>query len=164
MEVTTRVIKLNPYGEVHTGVVILPLRGSEETVIRFTISPTGYVKSKNRRQKRFAGKRQPGGIMTSAGSTPMQPPPTGEGEQIGTRRPPDYEEPADDDEVHGAAGFDDELHEQTGTSFVGGREDADGFSQDPDSYSNRDIGDTPMPAPAPADPNSKEEEERVGGF
>ena len=164
MEVTTRVIKLNPYGEVHTGVVILPLRGSEETVIRFTISPTGYVKSKNRRQKLFAGKRQPGGIMTSAGSTPMQPPPTGEGEQIGTRRPPDYEEPADDDEVHGAAGFDDELHEQTGTSFVGGREDADGFSQDPDSYSNRDIGDTPMPAPAPADPNSKEEEERVGGF
>ena len=82
MEVTTRILKLNPFGEVHTGIVILPVNGAEETVIRFTIDPTGFVKSKNRRQIRFAGKRQPGGIMTGAGSTSIQPPPTGHGEQI----------------------------------------------------------------------------------
>ena len=82
MEVTTRVLKLNPYGEVHTGIVILPVHGAEETVIRFTIGPNGFVKSKNKRQRKFAGKRQPGSIMTGAGNTPMQPPPSGAGEQI----------------------------------------------------------------------------------
>ena len=83
MEVTTRILKLNPFGEVHTGIVILPVNGAEETVIRFTINPNGFVKSKNRRQIRFAGKRQPGGIMTGAGSTSIQPPPTGRhGRQI----------------------------------------------------------------------------------
>ena len=129
MEVTTRVIKLNPYGEVHTGIVTLLTHGAEETVIRFTIGPNGYVKSKNHRKKRFAGKRQPGGIMTSSGSTPMQPPPTGNGEQI------QGDEPADDDESHGSAGFDDELHEQTGQSFVGGRENGEGSGTEESRYS-----------------------------
>jgi|ETNvirnome_2_130_1030620.scaffolds.fasta_scaffold10901_4 hypothetical protein len=126
IEVTTKVIKLNPYGEVHTGVVTLPLRGSEETVIRFTVNPEGFVTSKNHRKKRFAGKLQQGGTMTSsAGSTPMQPPPTGEGEQI------QGDEPADDDEVHGSAGFDYELHEQIGTSLVGEREDVNRYDNPP---------------------------------
>jgi hypothetical protein len=118
MEVTTRVIKLNPYGEVHTGIVTLPVHGAEETVIRFTIGRDGFVKSKNQRKKRFAGKRQPGGIMTSSGSTPMQSSPTGHGEQI------QGDEPADDDEVHGSAGFDDELHEQPGASTSNGPEES----------------------------------------
>lgn len=99
MEVTTRVIKINPFGEVHVGIITLPVSGAEETVIRFTIDPNGYVKSKNRRQRKFAGKRVPGGITTGAGNTPMQPPPSGAGEQIqGTPQPAD--EIADDDEVH----------------------------------------------------------------
>ena len=114
MEVTTRILKLNPYGEVHTGIIILPVPGAEETVIRFTIGRDGFVKSKNRRQKRFAGKRQPGGSITSAGSsTPMQSPPTGHGEQIQGAGPPD-DEPADDDE----------LHEQTGASGPSGTEES----------------------------------------
>jgi len=128
MEVTTRVIKLNPYGEVHTGIVTLLVHGAEETVIRFTVNRDGFVKSKNRRQRKFAGKRQPGGIMTSAGSSPMQPPPTSNGVQIQGVAPPDDEQ-ADDDEVHGSAGFDDELHTQTGQAFTEGRrhEDVEGL-------------------------------------
>ena len=119
MEVTTRVIKLNPYGEIHTGVVTLLVHGAEETVIRFTINSKGFVTSKNHRKKRFAGRRQSDGMVPGSSSSSMNPPPIGEGEQI------QGDEPADDDEVHGSAGFDDELHEQTGTSFVGGRQDGD---------------------------------------
>ena len=120
MEVTTRVIKINPFGEVHVGVVTLLVHGAEETVIRFTIDPSGFVKSKNRRQRKFAGKRQPGGIMTSAGSSPMRPPPTmGNGEQI------QGDEPADDDE----------LHTQTGQAFTGGREDGEGSGTEESRYS-----------------------------
>ena len=120
MEVTTRVIKINPFGEVHVGVVILPVHGAEETVIRFTIDPSGFVKSKNRRQRKFAGKRQPGGIMTSAGSSPMQPPPSGEGERLDGA-----DEMADDDE----------LHTQTGQAFTGGREDGEGSGTEESRYS-----------------------------
>jgi len=129
MEVTTRVIKLNPYGEVYTGVVTLLVHGAEETVIRFTINPDGFVTSKNHRKKRFAGRRQPGGMVPGSSSSSMNPPPIGEGEQI------QGDEPADDDEVHGSAGFDDELHEQTGTSFVGGRQDGEGSGTEESRYS-----------------------------
>jgi hypothetical protein len=99
MEVTTKIIKLNPYREVHTGIVILPRRGSEETVIRFTIDREGHVKSTNKRQKKFAGKRVPTGINPGLGNTPMNADPEGEGEQIGTRRN-NVSVPADDDEIH----------------------------------------------------------------
>ena len=98
-EVTTKIIKLNPYREVHTGIVILPRRGSEETVIRFTIDREGHVKSTNKRQKKFAGKRVPTGINPGLGNTPMNADPEGEGEQIGTRRN-NVSVPADDDEIH----------------------------------------------------------------
>ena len=47
IDVTTRVIKLNPYGEVHTGIVTLKNTRQEETIIRCTIEPSGNVKSKN---------------------------------------------------------------------------------------------------------------------
>ena len=57
-----------------------------------------------------------------------------EGEQIGGSTPPDDEQ-ADDNEVHGSAGFDDELHEQTGTSFVGGREDEERSGTEESRYS-----------------------------
>ena len=121
MEVTTKIIKLNPYGEVHTGVVTLPVHGAEETVVRFTISPTGSVTSKNQRQKRFAGRRQPGGIMSSTGSTPMQPPPSGTGNQIPGVAPPD-DMPADDDESHISEDHynsgTEESHYRPGTGFA----------------------------------------------
>ena len=68
IEVITKIIKLNPYGEVHTGLVTLKQRGAEETIIRFTIDPSGYVKNKNKRMKRFAGKHQAGGRLSSVGS------------------------------------------------------------------------------------------------
>ena len=81
--------------------------------------------SKNRRKKRFAGRRQPNGMVPGSSSSSMNPVDGSiEGEQIGGSTPPDDEQ-ADDNEVHGSAGFDDELHEQTGTSFVGGREDGE---------------------------------------
>jgi len=120
MDVTTRVIKLNPYMEVHTGIVTLPVHGAEETVIRFTIGRDGFVKSKNRRKKRFAGKRQPGGIITSSGSTPMQSSFTGNGEQIQGVAPPD------DDPLNPPyeSADDDELHEQPGASTSNGPEES----------------------------------------
>lgn len=96
IEVTTKVIKLNPFGEIHAGQVTLTTHGQEETIIRFTIDPSGYVKSKNRLKKRFAGQRQPGGYMTSQGSASHSSFDTYhdiEGEQM-------QGDPADDDEVH----------------------------------------------------------------
>ena len=116
MEVTTRVIKINPFGEVHVGIITLPVSGAEETVIRFTIDPNGYVTSKNRRQRKFAGKRQPGGGMTSAGSTttaPNRPPPGSEGTRIAG---PGQGWNNDDGEM----ADDDELHEQTGANSPSG--------------------------------------------
>jgi|TARA_B110001454_G_scaffold212772_1_gene229973 hypothetical protein len=56
IEVMTKIIKLNPYSEVHTGMVILAQRGAEKTVIRFVVNENGDIISKNNRQKRFAGK------------------------------------------------------------------------------------------------------------
>ena len=123
MEVTTRVIKLNPYGEVHTGVVTLLNHGAEETVIRFTVNPDGFVTSKNHRKKRFAGRRQPNGMVPGSSSSNMNPIDAMiEGEQIGGSTPPppssnlqSFDEQADDDE----------LHVQTGQAFTGGREDGE---------------------------------------
>jgi len=104
MEVTTKIIKLNPYREVHTGIVILPKRGSEETVIRFMIDNEGYVTSMNKRQKKFAGNRNPTMITPGMGTTPIGRDPEGEGEQIGSRRN-NVSVPSDDDEVHEPTGF-----------------------------------------------------------
>ena len=76
---------------------------------------------------------------------------------------------ADDDEIHGSAGFDDELHRQTGTSFVG-REDEEGNGTEESRYT---IGGgfIPVPSTQDEDPNAKEEQERgeyvdpgMGGF
>ena len=125
MEVTTKIIKLNPYGEVHTGVVTLLVHGAEETVIRFTINSNGFVTSKNHRKKRFAGRRQPGGMVPGSSSSSMNHADEFvEGEQIGGPTPPppssnlqSFDDPADDDE----------LHTRTGTSFVGGRGDVEGL-------------------------------------
>jgi len=124
MEVTTRVIKLNPYGEVHTGVITLLVHGAEETVIRFTVNSKGFVTSKNRRKKRFAGRRQPNGMVPGSSSSSMNPVDESiEGEQIGGSTPPtpssnlqSFDEPADDDE----------LHIQTGQAFTEGRRHGDG--------------------------------------
>ena len=110
MEVTTKILKLNPYSEVHTGVVTLLVHGAEETVIRFTINAEGFVTSKNHRKKRFAGKRQPGGMVPGSSSSSMNPP---------------INEQADDDE----------LHEQTGQAFTGGREDEEGSGTEESRYS-----------------------------
>ena len=174
MEVTTRVIKINPFGEVHVGVVTLRGPGAEETVIRFTISPNGFVKSKNRRQKRFAGKRQPGGNITSAGSTttaPNRPPPGSEGTRIAG---PGQGWNNDDGEM----ADDDELHEQTGA--------AGNSANSPSGYggsqqSDRDIGDAPSgteesryganatmvpgtPFEQNTEPHAEEEDPAMGGF
>lgn len=137
MEVTTRVIKLNPYGEVHTGVVTLLHHGAEETVIRFTVNPEGFVTSKNKRKKRFAGNRQPGAMLPGSSSSNMNPMDAMiEGEQIGGPTPPppssnlqSFDEQADDDE----------LHVQTGTSFVGGREDGEESGTEESRY-NQNAG------------------------
>ena len=133
MEVTTRVIKLNPYGEVHTGIVTLLAHGAEETVIRFTINPEGFVTSKNHRKKRFAGRRQPNGMVPGSSSSNMNPIDAMiEGEQIGGSTPPppssnlqSFDEQADDNE----------LHVQTGQAFTGGREDGEGSSPEESRYS-----------------------------
>jgi hypothetical protein len=133
MEVTTRVIKLNPYGEVHTGVITLLVHGAEETVIRFTVNSKGFVTSKNRRKKRFAGRRQPNGMVPGSSSSSMNPVDGSiEGEQIGGPTPPppssnlqSFDEPASDDE----------LHEQTGQAFTEGRRHGEGSGTEESRYS-----------------------------
>tara|TARA_B100001750_G_C15474282_1_gene581577 strand:+ start:730 stop:1566 length:837 start_codon:yes stop_codon:yes gene_type:complete len=113
IEVTTRVIKLNPYGEVHTGIVTLESSRQEETIIRFTVTPEGYVKNKNKRKRRFAGRHQSdlSPIEGSGHSTSISAEAAGEGTQIqGVAEPDDRPSPpsymiednipADDDEVH----------------------------------------------------------------
>ena len=113
IEVTTKIIKLNPYGEVHTGIVILENTRQEETILRFTVTPDGYVKNKNKRKKRFAGRHQSNlsPIEGSGHSTSISAEAAGEGTQIqgvaepdDRPAPPSYmiedNVPADDDEVH----------------------------------------------------------------
>jgi len=113
IEVTTRVIKLNPYGEVHTGIVTLENTRQEETIIRFTVTPEGYVKNKNKRKRRFAGRDRSNlsPIEGSGHSTSISAEAAGEGTQIqGVAEPDDRPSPpsymiednipADDDEVH----------------------------------------------------------------
>jgi|TARA_B100000809_G_scaffold222751_1_gene231934 hypothetical protein len=166
MEVTTRIIKLNPFSEIHTGVVTLLVNGAEETVIRFTVNPEGNVTSKNHRKKRFAGRRQPNGIVSGSSNSSMHPPPTGGGEQI-----LQGDEPADDDEVHGSAGFDDELHEQTGTSFAGGREpvvegengERSGTERSRYSYTITGAGQSTTTQSAEDRPHAEEEDPAMGG-
>jgi hypothetical protein len=98
IEVITKVIKLNPFGEVHAGQVTLAKHGAEETVVRFTIDASGNVTSKNRLKKRFAGKRPGPGHMTSTGATTEYVP----GDYSGMN--PIVTPPADDDEVHENSG------------------------------------------------------------
>mgnify|MGYP003322197392 CR=1 FL=1 len=113
IEVTTKIIKLNPYGEIHTGIVILENTRQEETILRFTVTPDGYVKNKNKRKKRFAGRHQSNlsPIEGSGHSTSISAEAAGEGTQIqGVAEPDDRPSPpsymiednipADDDEVH----------------------------------------------------------------
>jgi len=103
IDVTTRIIKLNPFGEIHNGQITLRKRGAEETVIRFTIDPTGYVKSKNTLKKRFAGKRPGSGHISSTGATSefMTTPEADRrhADEFMTT-PGSTARPADDDEVH----------------------------------------------------------------
>jgi hypothetical protein len=165
MEVTTRVIKLNPYGEVHTGVVTLLHHGAEETVIRFTVNPEGFVTSKNRRKKKFAGRRQTGGIVQGSSSSSMNHNDEFvEGEQIGgptqTLTPPSsnlrsFDEPADDDE----------LHEQTGQAFTGGREDREGSGTEESRYfyTITGAGQSTTTQPTEDRPHAEEEDPAMGG-
>ena len=103
MPVHVSIMKINPYGEVYSGVTTLNVNGQEETVQRFTVNNTGEVISKNKLQKRFAGKHLPGsGSTVSGGSQSSE---TG----FGFNRPPTMnsgagqdiveDEPADDDEL-----------------------------------------------------------------
>jgi len=56
IDVNVQVLKINPYSEIHNDVITLKNNKQEETVIRFTINNKGEVISKNKLQKRFAGK------------------------------------------------------------------------------------------------------------
>jgi hypothetical protein len=58
IEVITKVLKLNPYSEIHVGVVVLTHTGDEETVIRFRVNDKGHVIGKNKRQTTFASSRR----------------------------------------------------------------------------------------------------------
>ena len=58
IEVVTKVLKLNPYSEVHLGLVILTHKGDEETVIRFRLNNDGTVIGKNKMQTKFATMRR----------------------------------------------------------------------------------------------------------
>jgi len=58
IEVITKVLKLNPYSEIHVGVVVLTHTGDEETVIRFRVNDQGHVIGKNKRQTTFASSRR----------------------------------------------------------------------------------------------------------
>jgi hypothetical protein len=55
MDVHITVLKINPYREVHTGLVTLTGPGDEETIVRFKVNKDGDVVSKNKLQKRLAG-------------------------------------------------------------------------------------------------------------
>jgi len=66
IDVTVQVLKINPYGEVHNDVLTLKNNGQEETVVRFKVNDAGEVISKNRLQKRFAGKH---GAQSTLGPT-----------------------------------------------------------------------------------------------
>jgi hypothetical protein len=81
-------------------------------------------------------------------------PPGGAGTQI------QGDEPADDDEVHGSAGFDDELHEQTGASRAPGPEESRY------SYSISGAGQTTTNTRPDEDaPHAEEEEDpAMGGY
>jgi len=102
MPVHVSIMKINPYGEVYSGVTTLNVNGQEETVQRFTVNNTGEVISKNKLQKRFAGKHLPGSGSTVSGGSQSSDP------GMGFNRPPpnsgagqDIVEdvPADDDEL-----------------------------------------------------------------
>ena len=53
--VSITVIKINPFLEVHSGIVTLTGPGAEETAIRFKVNEDGDVVSKNKLQKKLAG-------------------------------------------------------------------------------------------------------------
>jgi len=99
MPVNVSILKINPFGEIHNGVTTLNINGEEATVLRFTINATGYVISKNKLQKRFAGKHLPGGGagMTSGNSS------VGRADEMMQHDMID-DVPADDDEVHESSG------------------------------------------------------------
>ncbi len=78
IDVNVQVLKINPYSEVHNDVITLKNNRDERTVIRFVVDEKGEVVSKNRLQKRFAGKQaaniQPGGSTSDTNISNLPPP------------------------------------------------------------------------------------------
>jgi len=125
MPVHVEILKINPYSEIYSGITTLNINGQEETVQRFTVNSRGEVISKNKLQKRFAGKHLPGGGNTvsggsqsSAGNAFSRPP-----TQMNSGAGQDLVEdvPADDDEL-----FD---HDRTDISNSGSIEIQDSIDE-----------------------------------
>ncbi len=55
IDVHVTVVKINPYKEVHAGMVTLKSPGAEQTLIRFKVNKDGDIVSKNKLQKNLAG-------------------------------------------------------------------------------------------------------------
>ena len=105
MPVHVEILKINPYGEVYSGMPTLNIYGQEETVLRFTVNQAGDVISQNKLQKRFAGKHlRPSESTVSGGSTGMGGPAGGTRGNLNDVPDIIEDEPADDDEVH-SSGF-----------------------------------------------------------
>ena len=69
IDVHVEILKINPYGQIYNGITTLNINGQEETVLRFTVNEMGEVISRNRLQKRFAGKHRNAGATISGGTT-----------------------------------------------------------------------------------------------
>ena len=158
MPVHVEILKINPYGEVYSGMTTLNINGQEETVLRFTVNQAGDVISQNKLQKRFAGKHlRPSESTVSGGNSA----PLGARGNAFTNDIPDI--PADDDEVHssefippGSSPEERIIEEGRSTYTIGGG----GQVEETDEELNRFDG----PSHPNSDSDTKEERERTNPF